>query len=172
MNRLDELEGKLAAEVAAMKVSEALEATLLREFDRRRRRVLWLLPIAAMLAATVWLMPRDQQVVPPQPAPFAAAAPAPVPVVPVKKVHTRRRKAAKPAPPDDDQPEFIRIPFSAPLGPYERAEIIRTEIPVSALTAAGIQVATADTGAKAQADLVVGEDGMAHAVRLISISSR
>jgi hypothetical protein len=43
------------------------------------------------------------------------------------------------------------------------------ELPVAALIAAGLQLRTADPGARAEADVVVGQDGRARAVRLISI---
>jgi hypothetical protein len=66
---------------------------------------------------------------------------------------------------------FQRIPYSADLAPNERAEVLRVEMPVSAFAAAGIQIATADTGATARADLIVGEDGMARAFRILSVSS-
>jgi hypothetical protein len=42
-------------------------------------------------------------------------------------------------------------------------------MPIAALSAAGVRVAYADTAARARADLVVGEDGLARAIRLVSI---
>jgi len=173
MNRLDELEARLAAEVAEAKPSPRLEAALLNEFDARRRRShrpWWLLAAAACIAgvAAFWTKPAA----PPKPPVqvVRAAAPAPVAVAATLPLPKRVRKLAPPKP-ADSEPQFIRIPYSAPLAPYERAEIVRADIPVAALTAAGFNVATSDTGATAQADLLIGEDGMAHAVRLISIRS-
>jgi hypothetical protein len=46
------------------------------------------------------------------------------------------------------------------------------EMPVAALIAAGFPFATSDAGAEASADVIIGEDGRARAVRLISISER
>jgi hypothetical protein len=69
-----------------------------------------------------------------------------------------------------EQP-FVAIPYVAPLDPYERAEVVRMELPVSALIAAGLQVDTDDARASVQADVVVGQDGRARAVRLVSISN-
>jgi hypothetical protein len=174
MNRLDELEAKLAAEVAAATPSRRLEAALLEEFEARRRRShrpWWLLAAAACVAGVVAFWPKPAE--PPKSvvqvvrrAAQAPVAPAGVAVTTPKR--TRKRRPAKPV---DPEPQFIRIPYSAPLAPYERAEIVRADIPVAALTAAGFNVATPDAGATAQADLLIGEDGMAHAVRLISIRS-
>jgi hypothetical protein len=57
-----------------------------------------------------------------------------------------------------------------PLDPAERASIVRMEMPVAALIAAGMPLFAADTGARAQADIMVGEDGLARAIRVVSIS--
>jgi hypothetical protein len=65
---------------------------------------------------------------------------------------------------------FVPIPYVTPLGAYERAEIVRMEVPVAALIAAGLPMRTTDPGARAEADVVVGQDGRARAVRLISVS--
>jgi len=177
MNRLDELEAKLAAKVAEAKPSPRLEAALLKEFDMRRRRSrrpLWLMAAAACIAGVVVFWPKAAA--PPKPpvqVVRAAAPAAPAPLVPVEVAVAapRRIRKRRPSKPADSEPQFVRIPFSAPLAPYERAEIVRADIPVAALTAAGFNVATSDTSATAQADLLIGEDGIAHAVRLISIRS-
>jgi hypothetical protein len=87
-------------------------------------------------------------------------------VEPKPKPQKRRHK------PDADPSPFLPIPYTQPLGPGERAEVVRMEMPVAALIAAGFHVATSDAGAEASADVMIGEDGRARAVRLISISER
>jgi hypothetical protein len=67
---------------------------------------------------------------------------------------------------------FIEIPYIAPLAPYERTNIVRMDVPVSALIAAGFDVHSPDTGAAFAADVLFGQDGRAHAIRLISNSNR
>lgn len=81
----------------------------------------------------------------------------------------RRRNARAIAPAQQQEP-FVAIPFTAPLTPDEPADVIRMDLPVSALIASGFPMQVADAGASALADLVVGQDGRARAVRLISIS--
>jgi hypothetical protein len=44
------------------------------------------------------------------------------------------------------------------------------DVPVAALIAAGLPMKVHDMGANASADVLVGEDGRARAVRLISVS--
>ncbi len=67
---------------------------------------------------------------------------------------------------------FLPIPYVAPLAPYERTEIVRMDIQVAALTAAGFDVRTPDTGASLPVEVVVGQDGRAHAIRFLSSSLR
>ena len=74
-----------------------------------------------------------------------------------------------PAPRIASEP-FIEIPYIAPLAPYERTSIVRMEVPVSALIAAGFDVHAVDTGAVLTADVLFGQDGRAHAIRLVSSS--
>jgi len=89
------------------------------------------------------------------------------------------RPVPKPAAPPaaeaqaESEPEqpFVPIPYVLPPEPYERVEIVRVKMPVSELIAAGFRMQTADPGAEAEADVIVGQDGRPRAVRLISISS-
>ncbi len=75
----------------------------------------------------------------------------------------------RPAPPEAAQ--FLPIPYTIPLAPEERATVVRMDIPVSALIAAGFQMSAADPGATVQADVLVSQDGRARAIRPISILS-
>jgi len=176
MNTLDELKEKLIRETERTPISPAVEAALLREFDNVAhalacrveftRRIAVTTAIAASLLAFAWLSKKPVEK-PPSKTIAVAQEIQPVPVAPVSPAaHKRRPKRAAPT---DPEPQFVRIPYSMPLAPYEHAEIVRMEMPVSALAAAGIRISTPDTSARAQADLVIGEDGMARAVRLISI---
>jgi hypothetical protein len=65
---------------------------------------------------------------------------------------------------------FVEIPYIAPLAPYERTNIVRMDVPVSALIAAGFKVHAVDTGAAFTADVLFGQDGRARAFRLVSNS--
>ena len=138
---------RLAAETAGAEASRAIEAAVLAEFDRvhrRRSRRSWMVLAGAVAAAIAVALIVEHR--PSQPVPTESAVAQ-----------------------ESEQP-FVPIPYVTPLGPYERAEVVRMEVPVAALIAAGFQVRTADPGARAQADVVVGQDGRARAIRLISIS--
>jgi len=153
-DRLTKAMRRLAAESAQEELPFEIEATLLETFDRANRRPRavpsrfpWMSLAGAVLASlvVVAIVQRQPYVIPPAP-PVAEAKPVP------------------------EQP-FVPIPYVMPLGPYERAEVVRMELPVSALISVGFPVRTPDPAALAEADVVVGQDGRARAVRLISISS-
>ena len=69
-----------------------------------------------------------------------------------------------------DADPFVEIPYIAPLAPYERTSVVRMDVPVSALIAAGFEVHAVDTSAALTAEVLFGQDGRAHAIRLVSNS--
>jgi len=142
---------RLADESARVEAPPGIEAALLAEFDRagrRRRRLSWTVAAAAIAASVAIVFSWDRHPNVPLPAPAAVVS-------------------------EDAQAEqpFVPIPYVAPLAQYERAEVVRMELPVSVLIAAGFPMRAEDPGAKAEADVVVGQDGRAQAVRILSISN-
>lgn len=171
--------------------SLALEAGLLAHFDRvrkpRRRFPLWLVPAlagaAAGILAWVFLAPAPRSVTRPvEPVRTVKAAPPPVSVAPkmpeasrsvalrLAKVPRRRVPPTKveqaAAQPEQEAP-FTAIPYAAPLLPTERAEVVRVNLSATALSSMGVPVWGADPGMRLNAELVVGENGLARAVRLV-----
>jgi hypothetical protein len=132
--------------------------------------------IAAALVAGLVFRPHAQPIVAtPQPltadiAPAApvAAEPPPIPVKPKRRPTPRPIKVVEAAGDINSSP-FIELPWTVPLTPNEPASIVRMNLAVSALIAAGFSV-NADPAGAAAADVVVGMDGRARAVRLVSIS--
>lgn len=68
----------------------------------------------------------------------------------------------EPQPPN----EFVIVPGAAALPPMESGELVRMDVPVSLLPALGV-VPPATTVARIKADLIVGQDGLPRAVRLV-----
>jgi len=140
-----------AKERLAQKYADAtppvlVEQAVMAEFDRTRRgkQRRWVIQLGAVAAAVVlvtsitWRGPSTG-------------------VAPPKAIDQ----------PAQEQP-FVAIPYVAPLAPYERAEVVRMQLPVSALIAAGLQVGMVDPGAQVMADVLVGQDGRARALRLVT----
>ena len=76
--------------------------------------------------------------------------------------------APAPARPVARQRPFLAIPYVAPLAPYERPQVIRMQVPMTALMAAGFEVHVPDVSGAVPADVLVGQDGRALAIRLLS----
>ena len=75
-----------------------------------------------------------------------------------------------PAPAGLKEQAFIAIPYVVPPAPYERTSVVRMNIPVAALSSAGIPVELADASSTVAADVLVGQDGRALAIRVLNDS--
>jgi hypothetical protein len=64
--------------------------------------------------------------------------------------------------------EFMLIPAAAGLPALESASIVRMELPLSALPGYGVAIAPDAAGSAVQADLLVGQDGQARGIRLVT----
>jgi hypothetical protein len=64
---------------------------------------------------------------------------------------------------------FVVIPYLPPLDPHENTTVVRLNLRVRTLLALGYRV-SADPDNIVPADVLVGEDGRAHAVRVLSKS--
>lgn len=62
--------------------------------------------------------------------------------------------------------EFVPWPGAATLPAFESGQLVRTELPASVLSMLGIVPARDITGDSVAADVLVGQDGLARAVRL------
>jgi hypothetical protein len=70
-------------------------------------------------------------------------------------------------PPGTTESGFVEVPYLPPIASYERSSVVSMEIPVANLLAQGYAIA-ADPSSMVQADVLLGEDGRIHAVRLAS----
>jgi hypothetical protein len=186
---LGEIMTSLAAEHRAATIPMSVERAVLAEFEasrRRRRR-----GIAAASAAIAAMFVAGVVVVHERPAQHQAVietvAPQPDESGKVTRVlehnsapaatrvnTTRPRKRAE-APDDNRSDEsteepFVAIPYTTPLAPEERATVVRIRMSPSAIAAVGFPLKAIDPGLDALADVLVGEDGRAHAIRMVADS--
>jgi hypothetical protein len=161
---------------------------------RRRAAIAAALIVAGLLTASA--IERRKTASPPEPqqvthfAPPKAVDPAPAAMVASnmvasnmvasnmvtskKRVASPKRVVARVDRPQEPAPEpFVAIPYTLPLAAGERAWVVRMQLPEAALISTGFPLAgrVADTG-PVEADVVVGEDGRARAIRVVSISER
>jgi len=63
--------------------------------------------------------------------------------------------------------EFLMVPGAAALPPMESGSLVRVEVPVSMLLSLGV-TPPANAVTRVRADLIVGQDGLTRAVRLVN----
>lgn len=102
----------------------------------------------------------------PAPAPDAPAAPA----APVRRLPITRATPSAPLPQAERLDGFVALPGAAALPDFESGRIVRLEVPWGALPAYGIALAPDAWSAPVQAEFLVGQDGVARAIRLASSS--
>jgi hypothetical protein len=185
-------EQKLSRVVAAIVVEDGrlvapatVEQTLIAELRKRQtgsKRAWWVraavgaVAAALMVAAALSLRrapePHTVQMKPPEvhvPAlPAAAAVIREVSKRPVRMVRATHRKAAVSKPlvaQREVMTEFIPIVYDPE--PIERGQIVRIRLPVAALGSFGLPVNEEHAEETIRADVLLGEDGLARAVRFV-----
>jgi hypothetical protein len=66
---------------------------------------------------------------------------------------------------------FVPLPGADGLPDFESGEIVRLELPVSSLPVYGIDITPDAKSTPVEADLLVGQDGQARAIRLVTETS-
>jgi hypothetical protein len=67
---------------------------------------------------------------------------------------------------------FVDLPWTAGLPAFESGEIVRMEVPVSSLPTYGIDISSGAGKGPVEADVLIGQDGFARAIRLVTTTSR
>jgi hypothetical protein len=99
----------------------------------------------------------------------AGAVPVPPSSIPPRHTPSVRRVGArrgvvKPA-------GFVELPNAAGLPEFESGTIVRLELPVASLPSYGIEIPAAADERPVEADLLVGQDGLTRAIRLVARSN-
>ena len=171
-----------------------LEARLMAAFEQRppvkrpRHSMGWAIGAAAAAAAAVviaslswWASPkqapivevaRTKAVAPVQaPAPVAVAAEAPKPAVAVASAARPARRSTlrnSPRVPRELVSEFVPLAENEFLPAPRQAQVLRVSVPRATLASLGFPVMEeAGQGDRVTADVLMGEDGMARAVRFV-----
>ncbi len=165
----------LAAAMSSREAPPHVERALLAAFRRRavlRAAIRWGSVAAAAALLIALLMPRRNPPVPteharlaPAPAPAVVSPPAAVPEQRAIKPAARRapaRKARTAQPTREEQ--FLPLLYSDAA---ESVQVVRVKLPRAALASFGLPVAEEPGQDKIQADVALGEDGIARAVRFV-----
>jgi len=107
------------------------------------------------------------------PAPAQQAAPVAPPnqraaAAPARKTARRQARQAAPEPAETEvATDFFVVPYSEPLRPEESKRIMRVNVPRMTLAAFGVPVNPERAMDPIQADVLVGEDNLARAMRFV-----
>jgi hypothetical protein len=164
----------LASADADKEAGPNVEKALLQAFRRRARVAVWIRQwawgaIAASLGL-VWVAVRHPAEPVRQPvarveAPVVAEVPAPSVSSPVVTVRRARPRPVRTPAAREIATGFI--PLMVDPDPPDRGRLVRVRLPRSALTVFGLPVNEERSEDRIQADVFVGEDGMARAIRFV-----
>jgi len=166
-------------------------ATPMAQFESTRTaRWIYALASAAVIALAVWSGTRLSRSTSPDVGPSTAASPTPSPAVattavtgetkaasaiveaktaPHRPVAVRAVSGRRAAPPKQVRSfEFITLPGAAGLPELESGSVVRIAVPVAALPEYGIDILQGGSKTTVDADVLVGQDGLARAIRLIA----
>ena len=131
-------------------IEEQLKAEFRRQ-NRRRNLVTWVpslsVAAAAGIALLLWIRTEN-----PKPAPSAVSVAVHAVATPVE---------------EEADAGFYALPEAEALPAVENAMVVRVQLPVSSLQLMGVPVGEERAGASVQADLLLGQDGLARGVRLV-----
>lgn len=95
------------------------------------------------------------------------------PPSPVTAVHPPRPHRRPPKKTDVITPSgFVDLPWTAGLPAFESGEIVRMDIPLASLPSYGIDISPGTGKGPVEADVLIGQDGLARQIRLVTTSSR
>ncbi len=152
----------------------SVEAVLLTEFRRRqtRRRMpfLWI-GLAAAAAVLVAVAVDNHHPIPEVPAPpvVVQRAPDPPAPAPVRQANRRvPRPQHKPAPiAQEVATEFLAMPYAPRFTAEDRGLLVRVRLPRESMRSLGLPVNQDRIVQSVKADVLIGEDGIARAIRFV-----
>lgn len=169
-------------EASGKAIPASLETNLRSAFRARRRpstahrRWAGMAIAAALAGSAAWLSAsRPPEIDRPAPQTKAPAAPQAAFARPNRANATPQRRplaarAQRAAPPRLEPvaaTEFVAVPYAPPFEPYDRGQLMRVRIPRQSLRSLGFPVGPGTWVERVDADILMGEDGIARAVRFV-----
>ena len=158
---------------ASREASPQVEAQLRVRFQSRMRRsawrraAVWATTAVAAAAMVAFFVTTNRK--PPAPAPVREVARQAVAVqpgaVPAAAVKTAKRMRKPVTRPQEVVTDFF--PLMDPAPPFERGQLLRVELPASAMQMVGLPVREDRLADSVQADVLVGEEGLPRAIRFV-----
>jgi hypothetical protein len=177
------LREKVAGDAPPVSVRTALVAEFRRRQSRneanlRRKPLLWM-SLAAAAALLIVILATHRQTppvirteAPPKPVvTVAEGAPEPPPTVVVQPVRRKIRRAPpqrqQPAPDREVATEFLALPYAPRFTSEDRGQLVRVRLPRESMRSFGLPVNEDRIVNAVKADVLIGEDGIARAIRFV-----
>jgi hypothetical protein len=157
---MNELLRALAESDREKEAPPEVEIRLKAAFRKKYKRRVWPYFAAAAVAAGMVFFVRVPK---PQSMEIAVVTP-PVPVLPVARSAPLRVVHRKQ--PREVVTEFYPLMEDAP--PFERGELLRVSLPAAAMRSVGVPVSEDRLEETVQADVLVGQEGLARAIRFVN----
>jgi hypothetical protein len=166
---MNELLKALAEADREREAPPAVEARLRSAFRKKYQRRAWpYFALAAAAAIALYIKVPAKRPLDPQVKEIAVVTP-PAPIVaPIEKATPRKVIHRKPAPREEVVTEFYPL-MEDPM-PFERGELLRVNLPAAAMRTVGVPVSEDRLGEIVQADVLVGQEGLARAIRFVNTS--
>jgi hypothetical protein len=159
-----------------LEASPRVEQFLVAELRRRRVRVQqarmlsWISAVAAIaagLAMVIWMRPAHTNAAPAVARVSAPASPRPMEPVVFSAPPKSRANRRVPARPAIVALSFYELPSASEYPPVEDAMVVRVQLPMSSLRLMGLSISEESADERVQADVLVGQDGLARGVRFV-----
>jgi hypothetical protein len=161
---MNELLKALAEHDRELEAPEAVELRLRSAFRRKYARPKWpYFAMAAVAAIVTFFVAQTKPHAAPQVIETAGITP-PVVDVPIAKPVIHKAARRKPQP-REVVTEFFPLIEDPP--PFERGELLRVSLPASAMRGVGLAVSEDRLTDMVQADVLVGQEGLARAIRFV-----
>ena len=158
---MKELLKALAESDRDLEAPEAVELRLRSAFRRKYAHPKWsYFAVAAAVLIALLIYPRPKQ----QTMEIAVVTP-PAPVLAVSNAAPRKTVPRRPRP-AEVVTEFYPLMEDAP--PFERGELLRVSLPAVAMRGVGLPVNEDRLTDMVQADVLVGQEGLARAIRFVN----
>ena len=167
---MNELLKALADADREVEAPPAVEMRLRAAFRKKHQRRVWpYFAVAAALVAGIVMSLSTTTKRPPSPQvkEIAVITPsAPVVAPPTERLAPRKVVHRRPPPREEVVTEFYPL-MEDPM-PFERGELLRVSLPASAMRTVGVTVSEDRLGEMVQADVLVGQEGLARAIRFVN----
>ena len=158
-------DGQEAGPEVEARLTDAFRKYRARRVWKRAAAVVTMLSAAAAVILAISVHPRSPEFHPAEPVVVTTPEPVPQPAVAPATPSPRKAQHRRQAPLREIATEFYPLLDVQP--PFERGELVRVVVPASTMRDVGLPVSQDHLSDLVQADVLVGQEGLARAIRFV-----